>query len=300
MDIRQLRYFYTIANEGQITRAAKRLHMAQPPLSQSLKALESELGVTLLERNGRKMELTEAGMVLYKKTEGIFQHFDETITEVKETGEGLRGKLSIGCVKSCFSYVPPRMHLFLKKYPKVTFELREGDSYRLAELLNDRHIDLAIVRLPLEMKAFSHFLLPDEEYVAVLPKQWGNGTSGKSISITDLADIPLLLLHRISGVGQYEIVINKFEKYGLTPNVVCECPDADMLLELVNEGIGATVIPESALSRLHLQEAKVMQIKEAELISRSAVIWAKDRYLSKSATRFIELFQSKEHTLQLH
>src|SRR5699024_11369588 len=109
------------------------------------------------------MERTEAGMVLYKKTEGIFQHFDETITEVKETGEGLRGKLSIGCVKCCFSYIPRRMHLFLKKYPKVTFELREGDSYRLAELLNERHIDLAIVRLSLNMTEISQFLLLDVE-----------------------------------------------------------------------------------------------------------------------------------------
>lgn len=82
MDIRQLRYFYTIAQEGQITRAAKRLHMAQPPLSQQLKLLEQELGVQLLERNGRKLELTEAGHVLFKKTKEILTHFHETITEV--------------------------------------------------------------------------------------------------------------------------------------------------------------------------------------------------------------------------
>src|SRR5699024_1936878 len=75
------------------------------------------------------------------------------------------------------------------------------------------------------------------------------------------------------------------------PQVVCECPDVDMLLDLVNEGIGATIIPESALSRLHLQGVKKMTIKDANIIARSAVIWLKDRYLPKSASRFIELFQ---------
>lgn len=297
MDMRQLRYFYTIAQEGQITRAAKKLHMAQPPLSQTLKALESELGVTLLERNGRKMELTEAGMVLYKKTESLFRHFDETITEVKETGKGLKGKLAIGCVKSCFSYIPGQMRMFREQYPNITFELREGDTYRLAELLNSRAIDLAIVRLPLEMKTFSSHPLPNEKYVAVLPEQWGDNTSKSSISMKELANIPLLLLHRISGVGQYEVIIDQFENQGLKPNVVCECPDADMLLELVNEEIGATIIPESALSKLHLHGIKTLKIEDVDIISQSAVIWLKDKYLSKSASRFIELFQDEEQYL---
>lgn len=289
MDMRQLRYFYTIAQEGQITRAAKKLHMAQPPLSQSLKALETKMGVSLLERNGRKMELTEAGIVLYNKAESLFRHMEELITEVQETGEGLKGKLAIGCVKSCFSYMPEQMSTFLKHYPNITFQLREGDTYRIAELLTKREIDLAVVRLPLGMKTFSSIPLPDEKFVAVLPMQWEKGAS--NITIKKLAELPLLLLHRISGIGQYELVMDHFEDAGLIPNVVCECPNVDMLLELVNEGIGATIIPESALSKLHLQGVKKMNIKDADIVAKSAVIWLKDRYLSKSASRFIELFQ---------
>ena len=88
MNIKQLRYFYEIANEGQITRAAKKLHIAQPPLSQALKALETNLGVLLFERNGRQMELTEAGEVLYEKAKTIFYKIDETIIEVKKLEKG--------------------------------------------------------------------------------------------------------------------------------------------------------------------------------------------------------------------
>lgn len=272
MDMRQLRYFYTITTEGQITRAAKKLHMAQPPLSQSLKALEDELGVILLERNGRKMELTEAGMVLYKKTEILFRHFDETITEVRETGKGLKGTLSIGCVKTCFSQVPNRINNFKKLYPHITFELREGDSYRLAEQLNNREIDLAIVRLPLEMKAFSSCSLPNENYVAVLPEGWISDPSKTSISMYELAKLPLLLLHRISGVGQYEVIMDQFDNHNLKPNVVCECPDADMILELVNEEIGATIIPGSALYKFQHPGIKVLKIENVNIISESAEV----------------------------
>ena len=156
MDMRQLRYFYTIAQEGQITRAAKKLHMAQPPLSQSLKALENELGVPLLERSGRKMELTKAGRVLYDRAEFFFTYLEETITEVKDTGAGNSGKLTIGCVQTCFSHLPERIKAFREKYPDITFELREGDSHYLAEQLEERKLDLAIVRLPVDMKPFAN------------------------------------------------------------------------------------------------------------------------------------------------
>jgi len=91
MDFRQLRYFFVIAQEGQISRAAKKLHMAQPPLSQSLKSLETELGVRLFERNGRTMELTNAGKVLYNRAKELFYYLDETINEVRDTNEGLKG-----------------------------------------------------------------------------------------------------------------------------------------------------------------------------------------------------------------
>jgi len=291
MDMRQLRYFYTIATEGQITRAAKKLHMAQPPLSQSLKALEKEIGVPLLERNGRKMELTDAGAVLYDKAEHFFKYLDETLTEVRETGEGLKGKLTVGCVKTCFSHIPRRMKTFRENYPNVTFELREGDSYLLAEQLKNRRIDLAVVRLPLEMEPYSSYFLPEEKYVVIMPEHWAESYSPDSITMNELADIPLLLLRRISGVGQYELIMDKFEKRNLNPNIVMVCPDVDMILELVSREVGASIVPASTLQKNNLGGIRSFPIEDETIISKSAIIWLKDRYLSKSARRFIELFE---------
>lgn len=291
MDVKQLRYFVTIAEEGQITRAAKKLHMAQPPLSQQLKLLEQELGVLLFERNGRKIELTKAGGVLYEKAQDLLLQMEETVKEVEETGKGLRGVLSVGCVKSCFAHMPERIRHFREQYPLVTFQLRSGDSFRLAEHLRNRDIEFAIVRLPVEMNEFSSLALPDEPYIAVVPEKWMKDPSETSIHLDDLAKMPLCLLHRISGVGQYEIVVNHFKDHGYEPNVVCECPDAAMILGLVSAGVGASVLPQSTLSTPSPIGRKILKITGPELMSESAVIWLKGRYLSKNAEHFIETFK---------
>ncbi|KON69465.1 LysR family transcriptional regulator [Peribacillus butanolivorans] len=289
MDVRQLRYFSTIAEERQITRAAKKLHMAQPPLSQQLKALEQELGVILLDRNGKTMELTEAGKVLYDRAKELLQRLDETRIEVKELGEGIKGVLSIGSVKSCFSYIPERIRSFRKQYPMVNFRLYEGDSYRLADHLRKRDIELAIVRLPLDPTTdFSSMPLPIDSFVAVTTD---TQDERNSIPLKELADMPLMLLHRVSGVGLYELVVNKCKNQGFEPNIVCECPDAAMLLSLVKAGVGVTLLPKSTLNSFPINGLKTLEIEDCTIESESAVIWLKDRFLSKSALRFIETFQ---------
>lgn len=288
MDLKQLRYFSTIVQEGQITRAAKRLHMAQPPLSQQLKLLEQELGTVLFDRNGKNLELTEAGKILYKKSQDLLKSFEDTVSEVKEVGEGIRGNLSIGSVKTCFSYIPVRLKYFRKQYPLVTIRLQEGDSSLLSTFVRNRDIELAIVRLPLDLKDFSILPLPKDRFVLVIPKKWSDK---KTMKLNEIADLPLLLLHRLKGVGLFELVVDKFKSQGLVPNVVCQCPDATMLISLVQAEVGAAILPKSTLNSFPTDNLNIIEIEESKIESESAVIWLKDRYLSKSAIRFLETFQ---------
>lgn len=297
MDLRQLRYFFVIAQEEQISRAAKKLHMAQPPLSQSLKSLETELGVKLFERNGRKMELTKAGKVLYKRVEELFYYLDETINEVRDTNEGLKGTLAIGCVKTFFGHLPEKLKTFNKKYPNVKFNLHVGDTFVLSELLQKRKIEIAFVRLPLSTEMFSYYNLPEENYIVAVPENWDNNFENDTITMEQLAKLPLLLLHRTSGIGQYEIINEEFDKRGLIPNILFECPDVDILIELVSHGVGATVVPRSTVYRKNINRIKILNIQDAKIISKSALIWLKNRYLSKSASEFIKLFQSSNDNL---
>ena len=291
MDIKQLHYFCTIVQEGQITRAAKKLHMAQPPLSQQLKLLEQELGVKLFDRNGRTLDLTESGKVLYKRAKRILSQVSETMVEVKETDEGIKGVLSIGASKSCFAYLPERIRKFREKYPQVTFQLREGDTSYIGELLKNREIELAITRLPLEMSDVSMIRFPIEPYVLVIPDIWQDQIKNKfSIKMIDIKDFPLLLLHRINGKGQFELVVNECRNHGFEPNVVLECPDVSMLLQLVSAGVGATIVPKSTLLSHQSNNTLTIELEDASIMSESAIIWLKDRYLSKSAHRLIESF----------
>lgn len=150
MDIRQLRYFITIAEEGNITKAARRLHIAQPPLSQQLKLLEEELGVKLVERGSRQIQLTDAGKILRHRAEQVVELVDSTIKELKDFNEGLQGTLSVGTVPSSGStLLPERIYNFHENYPGVSFQIWEGDTYRILDLLNNGVIEIGIVRTPI-------------------------------------------------------------------------------------------------------------------------------------------------------
>ncbi len=171
MDIRQLKYFMAIVEEGQISRAAKRLHMAQPPLSLQLKILEENLGVQLIERNTKSLRLTEAGHALYQRAEQIIGLVDSTTKEIREFDQGLRGTLGIGSPPGIgHLYMPPRLAEFHAKFPEVTFQWREGNTYRVLELLNSHVIEVGIVRLPIDDNTYEIKPLLTEPWVAVMRK----------------------------------------------------------------------------------------------------------------------------------
>ncbi|RAK16890.1 molybdate transport repressor ModE-like protein [Anoxybacillus vitaminiphilus] len=292
MDIRQLRYFLAIAKEGQISRAAKKLNMAQPPLSQQLRLMEEELGVTLLERkrNGKKMELTEAGKVLYEKAEYILRVFEESMIEVKETGEGVRGVLSLGVALLCVSYLPEKLQRFHKQYPHVTLRLWGGDPSSIRERLEHRDIEVAIVSLPVDQKGLSVVRLGTEPFVFVAPKDWQQLDKRKAVTMKELDGIPLLLIRREKGEGVYEQIIEECSRFNIHPNVVCECQDVNIVLSLISSGIGASILPKTVISPLVERELTVLSITDASLQSEIALVWLKERHLSKAAQRFIEMF----------
>ncbi|KHF40155.1 LysR family transcriptional regulator [Halalkalibacter okhensis] len=290
MDIRQLRYFITVVQEGQITLAAKKLNMAQPPLSQQLKNMETEIGAKLLSRNGRKLELTEAGHLLYQKGLHLLDRFDETITAVKETGEGLSGTLSIGCVMSCIHYLPERIRAFNDTYPQVKVKILAGDPYRLTDYIYERSIEAAIVRSPLNTENFNTIELDIDPFVFIAPKAWEQLPSGSKIAMRDISELPLIALHRVNGVGVYEVVLEEFNRHGLEPNYVCESPDATILLSMVKAGIGGVLLPKSVLFNFSKENLRVFEIIDSSAETTTSIIWQKERYLSKAAKRFIELF----------
>jgi DNA-binding transcriptional LysR family regulator len=294
MDLRQLRYFLAIAEEGQITRAAKRLHMTQPPLSHELKLLEQELGVQLVERMGRKLKLTEAGRNLQRRSVQIMGLMEVTVSEMKEYEVEVRGTLSIGTVASTgVTLLPERIRSFHHSYPTVYFQLWEGDTNRITQLLESRVIEVGIVRLPIDnTKIYEMLRLPAEPLVAAISANLSQGDNDRPIRLSDLADLPMMLLRRQHGIFIYEQFLEACQLAGFEPHVLCESADIMTLLTLAESGVGITIVPKSAMNLRSNTTLRFREIIEPSLESTAAVVWLRNRLLSAPALRFVEMFST--------
>lgn len=295
MDMRQMKYFLAIAREGQVTRAAKQLNMEQPPLSRQLKLMEEELGVRLFDRTSKRLNLTDAGELLRQRAEILLAQFDETLREVKEMEEGVRGVLSLGSVVSCISLLPHRIQLFREIYPQVTFKILEGDHVYLGELLQKRVIELVVARLPFEaLTHIDHYEvlpLPSDPYVAVIPSSWTPQIGKTTVRMKELAPFPFLTLKTDKTTRMHEQVMNECKRHGFEPNIICECSSVAIIMSLVASGIGATIFPKSVMSSFPVSVVQMLDIEDADFQSEVGIVWLKDHYLSKSAQRFIDSFK---------
>lgn len=217
MDIRQLRYFIAIVEEKKISAAAERIHISQPPLSQHLKTMEEELGVKLMERSGKSLEVTEAGKALYKYALQMTQLMEEAKMEVKEVGCGVNGRLTIGINTFSVADLSEILHQFKKQYPKVTYKIQQNESSHLCRLVRERVIELAIIRLPLELDDFSVLHLHTEPFYLITSKK--QKPFNHEVSLAEIENVPLLL-PSTEGLGVHYLILEAFSRFKLYPNII--------------------------------------------------------------------------------
>jgi len=302
MDIRQLKYFLTIVEEGSFSGAAKKLHMTQPPISQQLKILENELGVPLIERTTKTVETTEVGKLFYQKAKEILDMVDGTVEEVKELKEGITGTLSIGTITSLGSeLLPDKIQNFKKLYPQVNFQIYEGDPNRVMELVENRNVELGIIRLPVNTQVFDMISLPEEPMIAVMNRGWEEISNGfPYINLSNLKGKPLMLLKRQQGTSVYihemytvELVKDSCRKIGFEPTIICESDNIATLLNWAYHGIGIAIVPKSAMNLLPNKEIIYKEIINPGIKTRpSGIIWRKKGYLSTASRKFLEYFSA--------
>ncbi len=285
MDIKQLKYFLTIAEEGQITSAAKKLNMAQPPLSYQLKLLEEELGVKLVVRGSRHIQLTDAGKLLMNRTRHILEMTNSVMKEVKDFSKGLQGTLIIGTVSSSgTTLLNKKISEFHKAYDYMKMEIYEGNTFTLIDLLNKGLIEVAIVRTPFNALHFECKYAADEPMIAAIPKEqvWD---CPSLITVSDLKEKPLILYRRFEQLIQETCMEQGFE-----PEVYCKCDDARTALLWANAGFGIAIVPKSAFELAANNNLLCKEIQSEKLRTRIAAIWVKDRYISPLTMKFIESF----------
>lgn len=288
MDIRQLRYFIAIVEERKISAAAERLHISQPPLSQHLKTMEEELGSKLVERSGKYFEVTEAGKALYKYALRVTQLMEEAKMEVKEVGDGVNGRLTIGINTFSFVELPELLNEFKKLYPRVTYKIQQNESAHLCKLVRDRIVELAIIRMPLELDNLSVLHLHSEPFYFITSKKQKH--LNDEISLDDIQKYPLIL-PSTEGLGVHYLIKEAFSRFQLHPNIVGECSDITLLMDLITSDFGASIVPETILKRHKGYPIHAYKISSDALNASVALIWLKNHYLSKTAQNFVELIR---------
>ncbi|MDR3563643.1 MAG: LysR family transcriptional regulator [Negativicutes bacterium] len=287
MDVKDMQHFLAVVEEGSINAAAKRLHMAQPPLSRQMKQLEERLGVKLFERGKSKVRLTEAGRLLQQRAEQFLGQVDQTVKEMKAIHAGTQGTLSIGTVTSSGATILPGVvRVFRQSFPGISFQLWEGETDRITELLNRGSIEIGMVRFPFDAGIYEAIKLPNEPLVAAINKNHGDhlGQHPDQIRLSELAGKPLLIHRKYEG-----LIVEHCEQSGFTPEFVCMSDDVMPILAWADADIGIAIVPRAAIGLIPSTNLTYKTI-DPLLETTGAVIWMKNRFLSAAARNFLTLF----------
>jgi len=292
MEFKDMHSFYAVVEEGNISHAAKRLDIAQPALSKQMKKLEESLGVQLFERGSRRIRLTEAGRILYTRVEQILGMVDGTVNEITAIGSGVMGSLMIGTVTtSGATLLPGLIKEFHKRYPKVTFQLWEGEGARILELLDNRIIEIGITRTHVDPKIYESITLTNEPLVMVMQKNLCCcGKSVDQVSLLELKDQPLIIPLRWK-----TIFLAQCSTLGFVPNIVCVSDGILQNILWTKMGIGMALVPKSTEELLTEDNLVYKAIVEPVISTQTVVAWLKNRTLSHSGQHFLTLFKEMFH-----
>lgn len=275
MELRHLNYFLAVAEELNFTRAAARLHIAQPPLSVQIRQLEEEIGAPLLSRTSRRVVLTEAGEAFLEDARRIVGMAERAVARAHEIGTGRRGSLRLGSVYSAiYAVVPQLLGLFGKFYPDVAVELSELTVEQQIEALNQCAIDVGILRSPVMDVRIETRLLFREGIVALVPRNHPLASRG-TIALSELSGLPFIL----SGIGLHssfrQHVLGLCDSLGVFLDITREVAEIHSIISLVGAGLGVALAP-SSVRRIKVDHVTYLDISDPSPPIEVSLAWLKD------------------------
>jgi DNA-binding transcriptional LysR family regulator len=295
MDLRHLRYFIAVAEEGHITRAAERLGIQQPPLSQQIRSMERELDVQLFRRKPRGVELTEAGRALLEDTRAILARVDMAVATARRTARGEQGRIAVGFTSSApfHPFVGRVIRTFRRDHPRVALTLEEDNGGALLEALRTQKIDAAFIR---SQRAVAQELvrepMVEERMVVALPTahplaRAKGGGKDRGLPLRELAGETFIVFGQEIWPGLYEPILAACRAAGFTPNVDQRAPRVLSALNLVAAGIGICIVPTS-LQRLHMDGLSFRPIRGRPQITAPLNLVFRRGEPSAAVRRFIQ------------
>lgn len=301
MELRHLRYFIAVAEEGHITRAAERLGIQQPPLSLQIKALEQELGVQLFRRKPRGVELTDAGMAFLERARVILNEVERAFASTRRTARGEQGRVVVGFTASTpfHPFVPRVIRAYREMSPLVSLALEESGSSDLVQGLHNEQMDAVFIRSPVaDVLGLEVTPLLEEEMVVALPAGHPLATASRANDSTPmplgaLAKETFVLYKRPGGPGLYDTIITACRGAGFVPRVGQEAPRIVSTLNLVAAGLGVSIVPAS-LRRLQMDGVIYRKLSDiAKLKLKAPLILAcRPGENSAAVQRFIDLVRN--------
>jgi DNA-binding transcriptional LysR family regulator len=276
MELHQLEYFVAVAEEASFTRAATRVHVAQPGVSAQVRRLESELGQSLLDRSGRSVRLTDVGTAVLPFARAALDAVANARLAVDELAGLVRGQVRVGMVSGCaLPLLTELLAGFHRAYPGVSIVLTEESSDQLIGLLNQGQLDLALIGAAGAATAgVETAVIADEELVAVADSGHPLAASD-AITVKALRDVPLVSLPR--GTGVRMALDAACAEAGFTPRIVLEASALSMVAQLAAQGLGLAVVPAStanAATPLAAPTApRILRITSPQLRSRLELAW---------------------------
>ena len=275
MELRHLRYFVAVAEELHFGHAAKRLHMTQPPLSQQIQALEDELGVPLLARTKRKVELTPAGAMFLDEARLALQQAERARRIAIEAARGVRGRVRVGFVTSAsFSILPSVVRRFRRENALIDLELFEMTPSQQLHALEHKEIDIGILRPPVDDTCLQMDTVLEEPLVLALPSDHRMADQ-KTVALKSLAEESFVLFPRQHGPGIYDVIMKACHDVGFTPQVSYSPDKMQTLLTYVASGLGISLVPQS-LSGFHRDSIVYRPIREKGYRVELAILQRRD------------------------
>lgn len=293
MELRQLEYFIAVCAELHFTKAADKIGISQPNLSLQIKALEEEIGKPLFDRIGKRIALTEAGTILLKYTQKMFQNLQNALLEIDDLRYQQGGRLGVGALPSELDFrLTPMFINFCKRYPNV--KLKIVSEVELAQLVLSNEIDIGISVKPLFDSRLVIRPLSREEYGIVVSMDH-ELSSRESISLYELKGLPVVTYPK--GFWARDFFESYCQQHGFNLNVVVETSSNPSLFHFVRENIAVGIQAYSLLESIDHLKLRFIPIHDHPPVREMSIIYRSDKYLSHAARAFIHF--AEEHLKDL-
>lgn len=290
IDSRRLRMFVEVVRQGGFSRAAERLHATQPTVSKAVQQLESELRVRLLDRVGRRIALTAAGELVYRRAVPLLAQSDDLVTELAELRGLKSGALRIGFPRLGASALFARVFaLFRRRYPAIEVAVGVHSGLKMRELVRSGELDLGVLGNPIDPE-FERQEVRSEPFMVLLPREHP-AAARRSVSLGRLAGVPAIMPDEDSVLNTN--LVAAYQRAGVAPRVATRCHDADLMFELVAAGVGIAFLPRVLAHQHRHRAVRCVVLNDPACQWTIAFCWRRGAHVSAATQAW--LAHAREH-----